>query len=94
MARRQRQMCIRDRVRIKEMRELLKNDKRSGYVSVLTFLSTIIFPLVSIEIFEGVHTHIWTGIIFGFLLHLFVSSDGTDDDRSLGEEHNNENQVR
>tara|TARA_B100001109_G_C18852989_1_gene470256 strand:+ start:537 stop:1955 length:1419 start_codon:yes stop_codon:yes gene_type:complete len=81
-------------VRIKEMRELLKNDKRSGYVSVLTFLSTIIFPLVSIEIFEGVHTHIWTGIIFGFLLHLFVSSDGTDDDRSLGEEHNNENQVR
>jgi len=36
-------------------------------------VSTLIFPMLSIEIYEGVTTHIWTGIIFGFLIHILFS---------------------
>jgi thiamine transporter ThiT len=32
----------------------------------------LIFPILSIEIFSGINTHIWTGIIFGFLLSLII----------------------
>ena len=36
------------------------------------FFSTLIFPILSLEIFSGINTHIWTGIIFGFLLSLVI----------------------
>jgi len=29
--------------------------------------------MLSIEIYEGITTHIWTGIIFGFLIHILFS---------------------
>ena len=59
-------------IRIKKMSNLFSNDKQKGIVSLITFFSTLIFPMLSIEIFSGVNTHIWTGIIFGFLLSLII----------------------
>ena len=59
-------------IKVKKMRELLDGDKNKGMVCWATFLSTIIFPILSIEIFSGINTHIWTGIIFGFLLSLII----------------------
>jgi SulP family sulfate permease len=59
-------------IKIKKMRELLDGDKNKGVVCWATFLSTLIFPILSIEIFSGINTHIWTGIIFGFLLSLII----------------------
>ncbi|MDC0984849.1 SulP family inorganic anion transporter [Gammaproteobacteria bacterium] len=59
-------------IRIKKMSNLFSNDKQKGIVSWITFFSTLIFPMLSIEIFSGVNTHIWTGIIFGFLLSLII----------------------
>ncbi|MBL6790996.1 MAG: hypothetical protein ISQ46_03055 [Methylophilaceae bacterium] len=59
-------------IKIKKMRELLDSDKNKGIVCWATFLSTLIFPILSIEIFSGINTHIWTGIIFGFLLSLMI----------------------
>ena len=35
--------------------------------------STLIFPILSYEIFEGVRTHIWTGIVFGFIIHIIFA---------------------
>ena len=62
-------------VKVREMKELYKQNKSSGLVCILTFASTIIFPMLSIEILEGVTTHIWTGIIFGFIIHLIVPQE-------------------
>jgi len=59
-------------IKVKKMRELLESDKGKGIVCWATFLSTLIFPILSLEIFSGINTHIWTGIIFGFLLSLIV----------------------
>ena len=59
-------------IKIRKMRELIDNDKNKGVVCWATFLSTLIFPILSIEIFSGINTHIWTGIIFGFLLSLII----------------------
>ena len=59
-------------VRINKMYSLFLNDKRKGIVCWVTFISTIIFPIISIEVFSGINTHIWTGIIFGFILSLFI----------------------
>jgi len=59
-------------IKVKKMRELLAGDKNKGMVCWATFLSTLIFPILSIEIFSGINTHIWTGIIFGFLLSLII----------------------
>ena len=59
-------------IKVKKMRELLAGDKKKGMVCWATFLSTLIFPILSIEIFSGINTHIWTGIIFGFLLSLII----------------------
>jgi MFS superfamily sulfate permease-like transporter len=59
-------------IKVKKMRELLDGDKNKGMVCWATFLSTLIFPILSIEIFSGINTHIWTGIIFGFLLSLII----------------------
>jgi len=59
-------------VRVNKMYSLIINDKKKGIVCWATFLSTILFPLLSIEIFSGINTHIWTGIIFGFLLSLII----------------------
>ena len=59
-------------IRINKMRDLYSNDKQKGTVSWVTFFSTLIFPMLSIELFSGVNTHIWTGIIFGFLLSLII----------------------
>ncbi len=64
-------------VKVREMRELYVQNRASGLVCLLTFLSTIIFPLLSIELFEGVTTHIWTGIIFGFILHILIPQEST-----------------
>jgi len=66
-------------VKVKEMRELYVQNRASGIVCLLTFLSTIIFPLLSIELYEGVTTHIWTGIIFGFILHLLIPQETPDE---------------
>jgi hypothetical protein len=54
------------------MRSLYDSDKQKGSVTWITFFSTLIFPILSIEIFSGINTHIWTGIIFGFLLSLII----------------------
>ena len=59
-------------IRINKMRDLYSNDKQKGTVSWVTFFSTLIFPMLSIELFSGINTHIWTGIIFGFLLSLII----------------------
>ena len=60
-------------IRIKEMSKLYSESKRLGTITWITFASTLIFPMLSIEIYEGVTTHIWTGIIFGFLIHILFS---------------------
>jgi SulP family sulfate permease len=57
-------------IRIKEMSKLYSESKRLGTITWITFGSTLIFPMLSIEIYEGITTHIWTGIIFGFLIHI------------------------
>ena len=62
-------------IKVKKMRELLDRDKNKGLVCWATFLSTLIFPILSIEIFSGINTHIWTGIIFGFLLSLIIEKN-------------------
>jgi SulP family sulfate permease len=59
-------------IRINKMRALYSSDKQKGSVTWITFFSTLIFPILSIEIFSGINTHIWTGIIFGFLLSLII----------------------
>ncbi len=59
-------------IKIRKMISLFTNDRRKGVVTWMTFLSTLIFPLLSIEIFSGINTHIWTGIIFGFVLSLII----------------------
>ncbi len=66
-------------VKFKEMRELYVQNRASGIVCLLTFLSTIIFPLLSLELYEGVTTHIWTGIIFGFILHLLIPQEASEE---------------
>ena len=66
-------------IKVREMRELYVQNRASGIVCLLTFLSTIIFPLLSIELYEGVTTHIWTGIIFGFFLHLLIPQETPDE---------------
>ena len=60
-------------IRIKEMSKLYTESKRLGVITWITFASTLIFPMLSIEIYEGITTHIWTGIIFGFLIHIVFS---------------------
>ena len=64
-------------IRINKMRDLYSNDKQKGTVSWVTFFSTLIFPMLSIELFSGINTHIWTGIIFGFLLSLIIERKPT-----------------
>ena len=59
-------------IKLNKMRSLFDNDKQKGSVTWITFFSTLIFPILSIEIFSGINTHIWTGIIFGFLLSLII----------------------
>ncbi len=59
-------------IKIKKMRELVESDKNKGMVCWATFLRTLIFPILSIEIFSGINTHIWTGIVFGFLLSIVI----------------------
>ena len=59
-------------IKIKKMRELLANNREKGLVCWVTFLSTLLFPILSIELFSGITTHIWTGIIFGFVVSLIV----------------------
>jgi len=60
-------------IRIKEMKRLYSENKELGSVTWITFISTLIFPLLSWELFEGITTHIWTGIIFGFIVHIIFS---------------------
>ena len=60
-------------IRIKEMKRLYSENKELGAVAWITFVSTLIFPLLSWELFEGITTHIWTGIIFGFIVHIIFS---------------------
>ena len=59
-------------VRVSKMYSLIMNDNKKGIVCWATFVSTILFPILSIEIFSGINTHIWTGIIFGFILSLVI----------------------
>ena len=60
-------------IRIKEMIRLYNENYKLGSVAWITFISTLIFPLLSWELFEGITTHIWTGIIFGFIVHVVFS---------------------
>ena len=60
-------------IRIKEMKRLYNENKELGSVAWITFISTLMFPLLSWELFEGITTHIWTGIIFGFIVHIIFS---------------------
>ncbi len=55
-------------IEFRRMKEIYKDNKREGIVTWATFFSTILFPILNIEIYEGITTHIWTGIIFGFIL--------------------------
>ena len=59
-------------IKLAKMRELFSSNKEKGTVCWITFLSTLIFPILSIELFSGINTHIWTGIIFGFLMSLVI----------------------
>ena len=59
-------------IKINKMNDLYNSNKDKGIVCWITFWSTLIFPLLSIELFSGVNTHIWTGIIFGFLVSLVI----------------------
>jgi len=60
-------------IKVKELNKLYRENRGLGLIAWLTFFSTLIFPILSIELFEGVKTHIWTGIIFGFILHIFFA---------------------
>ena len=60
-------------IRIKEMIRLYNENYKLGSVAWITFVSTLIFPYYSWELFEGITTHIWTGIIFGFIVHIIFS---------------------
>jgi MFS superfamily sulfate permease-like transporter len=62
-------------IKVKKMRELFSSDRQKGIVCWITFVSTLIFPILSIELFSGINTHIWTGIIFGFLLSLIIEKN-------------------
>ena len=64
-------------IRIKEINKLYRENISLGIIAWMTFLSTLIFPILSYEIFEGVETHIWTGIIFGFIVHLVLGKKYT-----------------
>ena len=66
-------------IRVKEMSELLRQNVSSGSIAWITFISTILFPILSIELFEGVTTHIWTGIIFGFLINYLFNRQESHD---------------
>ena len=70
---------LKTKAKVKEMKELYVQNRASGIVCLLTFLSTIIFPLLSLELYEGVTTHIWTGIIFGFILHLLIPQEASEE---------------
>ena len=59
-------------IKVNKMTELYVNNKQKGTVCWITFLSTLIFPIMSLELFSGINTHIWTGIIFGFLISLMI----------------------
>jgi len=59
-------------IKIKKMSSLYESDVKKGLVCWITFLSTLAFPILSIELFSGINTHIWTGIIFGFLISLII----------------------
>jgi MFS superfamily sulfate permease-like transporter len=60
-------------IKVKELNKLYRENIGLGSIAWLTFFSTLIFPMLSIELFEGVKTHIWTGIIFGFILHILFA---------------------
>ena len=64
-------------IKIKKMKSLYESNKEKGIVCWITFLSTLLFPILSIELFSGINTHIWTGIIFGFLLSLIIEKKTT-----------------
>tara|TARA_Y100000590_G_scaffold109050_1_gene124296 strand:- start:111723 stop:112994 length:1272 start_codon:yes stop_codon:yes gene_type:complete len=66
-------------IRIEKMYQIYQDDKTKGTIVWLTFLSTLIFPILSLEILTGVHTHIWTGIIFGFILSFIFDKKITHD---------------
>ena len=64
-------------IKIKKMKSLYESNKEKGIVCWITFLSTLLFPILSIELFSGINTHIWTGIILGFLLSLIIEKKTT-----------------
>ena len=59
-------------IEIKKMVEIFKENIKDGIIVWGTFFSTLLFPLLQIEVYEGVTTHIWTGIIFGFVLSFIL----------------------
>jgi len=60
-------------IEIRRMMEILKDNLKDGFVTWATFFSTLLFAAFQIEIYEDVNTHIWTGIIFGFMLSLILN---------------------
>ena len=61
------------------MSKLYSESKRLGAITWITFGSTLLFPMLAIEVYEGITTHIWTGIIFGFLIHILFSKKNLAD---------------
>ena len=60
-------------IKVKEINKLYRENRGLGVIAWVTFFSTLIFPLISFELYEGVKTHIWTGIIFGFVIHIIFA---------------------
>ena len=60
-------------IKVKEINKLYRESRGLGIIAWATFFSTLIFPILSYELYEGVRTHIWTGIIFGFIIHIIFS---------------------
>ena len=59
-------------IEIKKMIEIFRESKKDGIIVWGTFFSTLLFPIFHIEIYAGITTHIWTGIVFGFILSLVL----------------------
>ena len=59
-------------IEFRKMKEMYKDNTKEGIVTWATFFSTILFPILNLEIYEGITTHIWTGIVFGFVLSLIL----------------------
>ena len=59
-------------IEFRKMKEMYKDNTKEGIVTWATFFSTILFPILNLEIYEGITTHILTCSVFGFVLSLIL----------------------